>query len=320
MKKTFAAVYARLRWVVLFVLLAVLFYKVRALYVPEPDALTLHHNTERYAFRSDLDAKTLERHARFFEAFSTWFSSRYFAVHQDKPLKVYLFGTRRGYARFCRGFRGKDFSPFGFYVPHQNIIVLNYESGLGTAGHELVHHFIENGFEEEPAPWINEGFASFFEKMIGRFDEQGQFSLSVGYLNPRRFQRTLERHAELDLARLAESSEWDQDAARSFMVFLHRHGTLTPFIQQLAKRSGDSKGLLTLEAVYGKPVSQINSEWKAWVLEQSSADIRLLPRSFVKTAPEWQVWRTQTRSKLRWNEKRARFEPIPEPGVRVPPE
>jgi len=288
---------------------------LRAQSVPEPNELSTVRSTAHFTLRSDLDGASLEHQARVFEAFHAWFSERYFPAPEAPPLKVYLFSTRQGYSHFCRRFR-RSFTDYGFYVAKDNVVVLNHQRGLGTATHELVHHFIHRSFARAPPEWVNEGFAAFFEKILGHFDEQGRLVLSVGYFNPWRFEQTKAQQSQLDLTGLARSDEVNQSAARSVMLFLHQRGKLTPFIKALAAETNDPDGLRTLERVVEKPIADIDAEWKSWIAAQPLNDeVKLLPLSFVKTPAEWQKWWGDHQTRLRYDEVREKFVPIPESGA-----
>ena len=144
---------------------------------------------------------------------------------------MYLFATTEGYQAYVERRRSSLFDNTGFYSPGDNLILVNRESGLGTATHEMVHHFVDCGFGRELSLWADEGIANFFEKFIGYIDEQGQLDISFGYFHPQEFLFTklVAEYATLDHVINSD----DQALQRSLMMFLHKRGLFTSFVKEL---------------------------------------------------------------------------------------
>jgi hypothetical protein len=274
-----------------------------ARYLPPPASLPVLKETEHFAIHTNLGPGELEHCARFFEGFVGEFERRYFPVEQRRRLRMFLFADAASYRAWVRE-RYPSYSPYGFYLNRSNVIVVNLESGLGTATHELVHHFVAVAFREPPPTWVNEGFATFFEKFIARLDQYGRLEISLGYFSNWRFPATKRRVEKLSLAELAASEDVDQCAARSLALFLHRGGLLERFVDRVrvARGAGDCLGLL--EEVCGKPRAEVEREWKDWVRAQPlDADVLLVPRAFCKNPQEWDAWWAANRERLYLDEE-----------------
>ena len=265
--------------------------------------LTNERQTEHFHIYSDLDGESLDYYEQFFEGFFEYFNSEYFEIGQKRPLKVYLFKDSKSYTPYARSV-GTN-SGYGFYMgPRENIIVVNRDSGLGTATHELVHHFIATSFSRRPAEWVNEGIATFFEKFIGQLDSEGKLTISFGYFSNWRFPITKGNANILNLRALVTAGEPDQCAARSLMLFLHKKGLFKSFVRQISRRRDDRSGSATLAEVYGKSIAEIEREWKEWIRSQPiDENVKLVEAAFVKTESQWQAWWGANKYRLYWSEE-----------------
>ena len=265
--------------------------------------LTNQRQTEHFHIYSNLDLALLNYYEQFFEGFFEHFNREYFEIGQKRPLKVYLFKDTDSYKPYARSVRCR--SPYGFYMgPQENIIVVNRDSGLGTATHELVHHFIATSFARRPAEWVNEGIATFFEKFIGHIDNEGKLTISFGYFSNWRFPITKGIVNRLDLREMITAKEPDQCAARSLMLFLHKKGVLKNFVRQISAARGDRDGSATLQKVCGKTIAEIEREWKYWIKSQPiDEDVLLVSSAFVLTESRWQLWWRANKNKVYWSEQ-----------------
>jgi hypothetical protein len=244
-----------------------------------PVMLSHRRLTEHFDLRSDSEIK-LDYYAKVFEGFYSYFNDNWFPVSWKEPLVIYLFHETYAYIMFNQKVGGPE-TPYGYYLTGQNRLVINAASGLGTATHELVHHFIFTAFSEEdterrlssvgsstldsntgriPSPpfpepplallqcpsWLNEGFAAFFEKFIGHL-EGDSLVLSVGYFSNWRDPDVQRRVDGLSLDSLFRFEDGDQSAARSFVLFLHRQGWLKPFMNEMIHRDQHLSGASTLD-------------------------------------------------------------------------
>jgi len=62
--------------------------------------------------------------------------------------------------------------------------------------------------------------------------------------------------------------------------------------------------LVTLQKVYGRPIAEIESQWKNWIRAQPiDGNVNLVPSAFVKTQEQWQVWWNVNKDKLYWRQQ-----------------
>jgi hypothetical protein len=256
--------------------------------------------TPHYVIYTDLTIPDLRHTQQFFDRFFEWFERKYFRVDQRDLLTMYLFKDEEGYDVYRRRTGGPD-TMYGYTLSGNNLIVVNAASGLGTATHELVHHFLMTRLPA-PSSFVNEGFAAFFEKFMGHIDADGKLHISVGYFSNWRFPQV--KNADLDLKALIESRNADQSQARSFMLYLHRRGKLRDFIVDV---KGDV--VASLEKSTGSKLTDLEAGWKKWVADQPiDENVNLIPASFIKTQDEWNAWWNANETRVHWNEKEERYE------------
>lgn len=273
-------------------------------------------STPHYEIHSDLDAEHLEFYAKFFEDFTAWFQANYFDFDQTTPLRVCVFSNQTAFVDFSRK-QGLPDTPFGYYLgPIANTAVINLDRGIGAATHELVHHFIMMGFPHGCPHWVNEGFCMFFEKFIAHYDEAGNLQITFGYFNDWRF---VYAWNVIDQTTLADIVGYRlPNSAQAFILFLHHRQLLKLFMNDLRQSPHDRLGIDTLTSIYGGTGQLILRDWKRWMAEQEvDADMRLIQRSFVLTAPEWDAWWATNADRMYWDEERqiyrSRQSPAPSP-------
>lgn len=270
---------------------------------PAPDVLSNQRQTEHFNIHTDLDSFWLDYYDQVFEGFFKYFEENYFKIPQKRPLTVYLFKNEHSY-KPCVQKLVRFYTPYGFYMgSKRNIIVVNRDSGLGTATHELVHYFIDAGFSKKPPKWIDEGIATFFEKFIGHIDH-GRLDISFGYFSDWRFPITKAAIDKLSLEKIINSPDPDQCAVRSLMLFLHKKKLFTNCVRKWQTGLTDATGVKILEEVYGRSLAQIEEDWKAWVRSQPiDGNVKFVPMAFVLPQQEWQMWLSINKHKLYWNEE-----------------
>jgi hypothetical protein len=285
-----------------------------ARHVPTPESLLIVRRTEHFEIHTNLDdERKLDHYAKFFDGFVRRFEADYYPLEQKRRLRMFLFADKASYLEWIED-RYPGFSSYGFYLPEANAIVVNLESGLGTATHELVHHFVAVGFRERPPEWVNEGFATFFEKFIGHLDEGGKLEISFGYFSNWRFPSTKFRVERLDLAELTAARDVDQCAARSFFLFLHRKGLMKKLVLEMRRAEKPGNGLNILEKVYGLPTSTIEKDWKKWIRAQPlDDDVKLVEHALAMSRSEWQSWWQANRKRLLWDQKLDLYRVRPRP-------
>jgi hypothetical protein len=302
---------ARVKLVVAAALLIVAALGVLSLLQPG-DILKNSRTTKNYIVHTDLDEKGIDFYERVFEGFRDYFDDRYYKIPDAARLPIHLFSKASDYTAFSRRTGGPE-TPFGYYSwdgGETCMLVVNLESGLGTATHELVHHFVRLGFDAEVPSWINEGFAAFFEKFMGYVDANGKLVVSFGYFSDWRFPITKREIEDLRIEALTEARDVDQCAARDLMLFLHRKRLLKTLIAELRVRKDDPRGVKTLEKIWGKPLDDLETSWKQWVRSQPvDDDVNLVPASFIMTEKDWNAWWETARLRLEWSDEEERYRP-----------
>jgi len=267
------------------------------------EILSTQRQTGHFNIYTDMDQSQMDFYVMFLEDFYSYFEDNYFKLNSQKPLEVYLFKNEQTYRPYVQSLY-KDYTPYGFYTGFRtNRIVVNGDSGLGTVTHELVHYFIDVGFKTEPPKWVDEGIATFFEKFIGHFEENGELSISFGYFSNWRFPITKKAIEGINLSDLINSPDPEQCCLRSFSLFLHKKNLFSDCIGQWQKATDQEQWISILEQVYGAPIAQIEIEWKTWVKEQPiDGDVELVASAFVLPYQQWQHWWAENQNKLYWSE------------------
>ena len=278
-----------------------------------PDGLSSVRGAERFDLHSDLAGDALELQVRWFGAFWDWFEARYFEVPPGPKLQIWLFGDGVLYREWSRA-TGRGDGPAGFYAVTADgggLLVVDLSSGLGTATHELVHHFVWRAFGDRAPHWWNEGFAAFFEKFLARLADDGSLELSVGYFSNWRFpicRRDVEGYSLAQL--FAAGRDVDQCAARSLVLFLHRQRKLPALVEAMRTRTGDPDGSEALERAFGAPLAELEAQWKQWIRDQPlDADVALVPQSLLLTEAQWREWWPEQEGRLVWSDERQRYVP-----------
>jgi hypothetical protein len=201
----------------------------------------------------------------------------YFVRRPEKPIRVYLFKDKTSYEDYCRRTYEKPPStPFGFYMARERKMVMNIATGTGTLAHELVHPLLAEDFPAVPS-WFNEGFASLYEQSGTRGDRV------VGHVNwrlPGLHKALKGRGVSLDALLRTSTDEFYGDdrgvnyaAARYLCLWLQEKDLLIPFYKAFKASHGDDPtGLSALEKTAGRPLAEVEPDWKDWALKLKLRD------------------------------------------------
>jgi len=199
--------------------------------------------------------------------------SLYFTDDPDRIITIWIFDDGSSYARYTRLLLDEEpISPFGFYAPEREMMLMNIALGNGTLVHEIVHPFVERNFPECP-PWFNEGLGSLYETTIerdGRIWGRTNWRLT-GLQEAIRF---------LELGTFEELFAMDEDEfygdlsgnnyaqARFLLQFLQETGRLVDFYHTF--RQGffhDPTGAESLRSVLGEDdLLEFQRYWQRWVM------------------------------------------------------
>jgi hypothetical protein len=198
----------------------------------------------------------------------------YFDRKPDLPIAVYLFRDEPSYEAYCvRRFREKPSTPYGFFRAEERKLVMNIATGGGTLIHELVHPLLAADFPGVPV-WFNEGFASLHEQCDIR---DGALQGLVNWRLPA-LQQAIREGTRIPLKDLTAmpSGEFYRRSAlpyaesRYLCLYLQETGRLVGYYKSFRQASAEQKdatGAATLEAIAGKPLAELETDWVAWVME-----------------------------------------------------
>jgi len=199
---------------------------------------------------------------------------QYFAADPRVIVEVYLFSDADSYYRHARElFDDKPETPYGYYTPTHDALLMNISSGGGTLVHEIVHPFMAANFPACPS-WFNEGLASLYEQCD---DRDGEIVGSTNWRLPA-LQAAIRSKELPPLAEvLAASSDDFYAPARSGLnyaqsrylcYYLQERGLLRDFYHQfLATVWSDPSGRALLQQVVGYPdLERFAADWREYVL------------------------------------------------------
>jgi hypothetical protein len=195
----------------------------------------------------------------------------YFERDPDHLLDVWLFKDAASYSRNAKRLFGESpDTPYGYYSPTQNALVMNIATGGGTLVHELVHPFVHANFPEAPA-WFNEGLGSLYEQSSERA------GAIVGLTNWRLagLQQAI-RAGQLPAFRTMieggddafYASDTGYAQARYLLYWLQEKGLLGAYYKRFhGARRADRTGYRSLLEVMGeKDLRGFQGRWEEWVL------------------------------------------------------
>lgn len=192
-----------------------------------------------------------------------------------KPLTVYIFSSKTSYQNGLRAFFDMDpVSPYGHYGHSQKYIVINYETGPGTLVHELTHAMMASDFPGAPI-WISEGMASLYEQC--RVEGQSLKGDSNWRLPELQVAFTQNRLTPLKALLSLSSRQFRQEneslhyaESRYFCKYLEDRGKLRAVYARFRDTATlDPTGQRAIETVMGKPLSQVEADWHAWLGTQA---------------------------------------------------
>jgi len=195
----------------------------------------------------------------------------FFEKDPSRELTIWLFSTPKRYQDGSRIVVGDAAeSPYGFYSPSHDALVMNISTGSGTLVHEIVHPYVEANAPGCPA-WINEGLGSLFEASDER---DGHI---VGLVNWRLpiLQKALEDKTAPSIEQVVATTDGEfygvrgvnYAVARYVLYWLQEHGTLVGFWKDwLATRQSDPSGRKALEKALGEKLATFQPKWEKFAL------------------------------------------------------
>ncbi|MEM7159044.1 MAG: hypothetical protein AAF799_39770 [Myxococcota bacterium] len=196
----------------------------------------------------------------------------YFDEAPRDIVEVWLFGDDESYRKHARAiFDDEPDTPYGYFTPTHQALIMNISTGGGTLVHELVHPFIDSDFPACPS-WFNEGLASLYEQCR---DQDGHI---WGLTNWRLagLQEAIEAGRLPSFSTLMSTTRdefYDEDPgsnyaqARYLCYALQERGLLRSFYRDYRRDVGrDPTGLATLRAHVGDDLEKFQRKWERWVM------------------------------------------------------
>ena len=201
----------------------------------------------------------------------------YFKRDPSPIVDIWLFKDKSSYEKWARELFGDTpTTPYGYYSPRHNALLMNISTGGGTLVHEIVHPFVRENFPSCPA-WFNEGLASLYEQSGSKGDR------IVGYPNWRlpALQEAIRDGRTLPFEKLmalpddefygggTNSRNYSQyyAQARYLCYYLQERGLLVKFYHAfVAAAKDDPTGVKTLKQVLGESdLGAFRSKWEKFV-------------------------------------------------------
>jgi hypothetical protein len=201
----------------------------------------------------------------------------YFQRDPTPIIDIWLFKDKTSYEKHTREvFNDRPTTPFGYFSPSHNALIMNIATGGGTLVHEIVHPFVHVNFPDCP-PWFNEGLGSLYEQCG---DRNGHI---WGYTNWRlpALQKAIRAGQLISFPELmamttsqfyggSDSRNYNQHYAqcRYLCYYLQEQGLLVKFYRDFVNRAKeDPTGVKTLQQVLGtEDLAAFQRKWEQFVL------------------------------------------------------
>ena len=163
----------------------------------------------------------------------------------------------------------KPQTPFGFYLPSSEALMMNIDTGGGTLVHEMTHALTTPDFPNCPT-WLFEGLGSLFEQchVDGNGDIRGRVNWRLPELRRRGYVKleTLIKTTRAEFRGEKESANYAN--ARYLCFYLQERGLLRKFFKAFrdANKAGkDDTGWETFKKTIPETPAAFEKKWHAWV-------------------------------------------------------
>lgn len=221
----------------------------------------------------DEDLITLRRRCSSTIAWATKrLQEAYFAASPPGPITIWLFRDAKSYRTWAwKLFKHRPDTPYGYYSPDVEALIMDISTGGGTLVHEMVHPFIDANFPSCPS-WFDEGLASLYEACAER---DGKI---VGLVNWRLtgLQEAIIADDVPSFEALTSTSRdafYDDDPgthyaqARYLCFYLQERGLIRDYYRQFAANvASDPSGYATLKRVAKiDDIAVFERDWRTFV-------------------------------------------------------
>jgi len=196
----------------------------------------------------------------------------FFEKRPDFVITIFLFGDDTSYRSWSKKLFGREpTTKFGYYLHAEQALVMNIATGSGTLVHEMVHPLMAVDFPRSPA-WFNEGMGSLFEqcRVVEGPGLRGlvnwRLPILQGAVGGDRFV-PLERLVATTTSEFYGPNQGVHYAeARYLLMYAQQRGLLKGLYRHFRGHvQEDPTGRLSLKKTFGKPLSEIESDWLTWV-------------------------------------------------------
>jgi hypothetical protein len=201
----------------------------------------------------------------------TCFYNDFFDTRPNEATTIFLFKNDETYRHWAKKlYDDDDLSRYGYYKPYDKTMLMNINTGTGTLVHEMTHALVRYDFPDIPS-WFNEGLGSLYERC------SLNNSQILGYVNWRlpALQDAIADKSYTSLERLTKTdydtfygngSDVNYSQARYLSMYLQENGLLKKFYKHFRDTySRDNTGKSQLEKITGKTISELDSDYVAWV-------------------------------------------------------
>lgn len=206
---------------------------------------------------------------------ATRLKADFFPREPKEIVTIWVFDTDESYRRNANALFGDiPDTPYGYYQPCHDAIVVNGSLGNGTLVHEMVHVLMEANFPDAPT-WYDEGLASLFEQPI---DVDGHIRGDTNW-RLAGLQASLElgwRPSFEALFGMSRGQFYDEDhraknyaVARYLLFYLQEGGKLIGFHHRfLWNQENDPTGLFALKETMGiVSIDAFTETWSTFVMK-----------------------------------------------------
>ncbi len=216
-------------------------------------------------------AMVKQRASGFLRWTVTLLEKDFFTKRPDKIIEVWLFYNEKTYrAGAKKYFNDEPETPYGYYSPTAEALIMNIGPGAGTLSHEVVHPYMEANFPNVPS-WFNEGLASLYERPI---EKNGHIWGLPNWRLPN-LKKQLKAKTLPSIPTLLKTTrdgfynaDYDSYAfARYLMLYLQEKGKLREFYTKFLADKKDLTGQAAMEDVLGEKLDTFEPKWRKWALE-----------------------------------------------------
>jgi hypothetical protein len=215
-------------------------------------------------------AKVKHRATGFFRWTTSLLEKDFFPKRPAKIIEVWLFRNEATYRAGAKQyFDDTPETPYGYYSPSKDALVMNIGPGAGTLSHELVHPYMEANFPNVPS-WFNEGLASLYEQPAEKHGHMwGNTNWRLGGLQRMIRDKSMPSLQAMIRTKRDEFYEAPYDSyamARYLVQYLQDHGKLRAFYTRFLADTKDRTGEAALVEILGQDLASFEPAFKKWAL------------------------------------------------------